>query len=128
MGTARCQFIANLFLKLLSSQLQLCPSFKELLLSCTLDGRAGHTTVLYTGVTSNLSERIFEHISKKHPKSFTAKYNINKLVYFESFPRIEEAINREKKIKGGSRKNKEKLINDMNPDWKDLYPSIAGAY
>lgn len=68
-------------------------------------------TVLYTGVTSNLKNRIFEHKSKIHPNSFTAKYNLNILVYYENFHRIEEAIAREKQIKAGSRKKREQLIN-----------------
>lgn len=66
-------------------------------------------------------KRIQEHLDKIHPKSFTARYNIDRLVYFESFSRIEEAIAREKQIKAGSRKSKEELINSQNPDWKDLF-------
>lgn len=77
-------------------------------------------TVLYVGVTSNLVRRLYEHQSKKYPKSFTVKYNINKLVYFEAFTRIEEAILREKQIKAGSRAKKEQLINSINPEWNDL--------
>jgi len=77
-------------------------------------------TALYVGVTSNLAKRFYEHQSKKYPKSFTAKYNINKLVYFENFTRIEEAILREKQIKAGSRAKKEQLINSINPEWNDL--------
>ena len=79
-----------------------------------------NNTVLYTGVSSNLKIRVYQHKTKHFPKSFTAKYNINKLVYFYSFLRIEEAIAREKAIKGGSREAKIKLINSMNPEWKDL--------
>jgi len=81
-------------------------------------------TVLYTGVTSDLVSRIREHKEEKYPKSFTSRYNVKKLVYYEVFPSIEEAIDREKQIKGGSRKNKEKLIHDMNPDWRDLFENI----
>jgi putative endonuclease len=58
---------------------------------------------LYTGVTSDLYARVFEHKDGKHLKSFTARYNVIKLVYYESFRSIEEAIDREKQIKGGSR-------------------------
>jgi putative endonuclease len=83
-----------------------------------------HTT-LYVGVTSDLYSRVVEHKEKKYPKSFTAKYNLTKLVYYETFHSIEEAIAREKQIKGGSRKAKEKLIQLMNPDWKDLFEEVS---
>mgnify|MGYP001791620797 CR=1 FL=1 len=79
-----------------------------------------HNQVLYSGVTSNLKERILQHRTKKYPQSFTAKYNINKLVYFETFESIGEAIRREKQIKAGSRKKKLDLINGINPEWADL--------
>lgn len=82
-----------------------------------------HTT-LYTGVTSDLKKRVYEHKNKIHPHSFTAKYQLNKLVYYEGFQSIEEAISREKQIKGGSRKKKIDLINSMNNDWNDLYAEI----
>ncbi len=72
-----------------------------------------HHTVLYTGVTSDLKIRIWQHINKEFPKSFTAKYNCSKLVWYDTYPNIEDAIDREKQIKGGSRKDKEKLINEM---------------
>jgi putative endonuclease len=81
-------------------------------------------TVLYTGVTSDLVGRIHQHINKAYSNSFTRKYNVDKLVYFETYPSIEEAIAREKQIKAGSRKRKEDLINKFNPEWKDLYPMI----
>ena|ERR1035437_2489770 len=83
-----------------------------------------NNTTLYTGVTSDLKKRIQEHINKTFDKSFTAKYNLTKLVYYEGFHRIEDAIFREKQIKGGSRTKKEELINKMNPEWKDLYEEI----
>ena len=76
--------------------------------------------VLYTGVTSNLYARIDEHKNKIHLRSFTARYNIDKLVYYEFLLTIEEAITREKQIKGGSRKKKLDLINSKNPKWLDL--------
>ena len=78
-----------------------------------------HTT-LYTGVTSDLTSRLMEHIDKKYPGSFSARYNLVKLVYYELFHSIEEAITREKQIKAGSRAKKLKLINSLNPEWKDL--------
>ena len=78
-------------------------------------------TVLYTGVTNDLIRRVYEHKEKINPSSFTAKYNINKLVYYETTNSIESAIEREKQIKAGSRARKLDLINSFNPDWKDLY-------
>lgn len=80
-----------------------------------------NNTVLYVGVTSNLFDRIKQHKNKTFPNSFSAKYNLNKLVYYEQFQMIEDAISREKQIKAGSRNKKEKLINEHNPEWKDLY-------
>lgn len=83
-----------------------------------------HTT-LYVGVTSDLFNRVIEHKEKKYQRSFTARYNLTKLVYYETFHSIEEAIAREKQIKGGSRKAKEKLIRSMNPEWKDLFEEVS---
>ena len=83
-----------------------------------------YNTVLYTGVTSQLRTRIFEHKTKFYPKSFSAKYNCNKIVWFQFLPYIEEAIEREKQIKAGNRKSKEALINSLNPTWKDLWNDI----
>ena len=77
-------------------------------------------SVLYTGVTSNIKERINQHRIRKHKGSFTAKYNANKLVYFEQHESIGEAIKREKQIKAGNRRKKVELISGMNPGWVDL--------
>jgi putative endonuclease len=85
-----------------------------------------NNTVLYTGVTSNLKERVDEHKGKAYPGSFTARYNIRKLVYFESFEGIGQAIKREKQIKAGSRKKKIDLINCYNPEWRDLTIELGG--
>lgn len=82
-------------------------------------------TVLYTGVTSHLKSRVYEHKTGKHLNSFTHKYNVHKLVYFEEFTNIERAITREKQIKAGSRQKKIDLINAMNPEWKDLFSEIT---
>ena len=82
-------------------------------------------TTLYCGVTSDLPKRVLEHKNHVHPKSFTARYNLELLVYYEGFHRIEEAIAREKQIKAGSRKRKEELINGLNLEWKDLYHDIT---
>lgn len=83
-----------------------------------------HNTTLYVGVTSDLLNRVDQHKNKVYPKSFTSRYNLFKLVYDEGFHSIEEAINREKQLKAGSRKNKEKLINGLNPEWRDLSNDI----
>ena len=76
-------------------------------------------TVFYTGVTSDLQERIWQHKEKIY-KGFTNKYNCNKLVYFEEFQWIQDAIAREKQIKAGSRKKKIDLILIGNAAWSDL--------
>jgi len=78
---------------------------------------------LYTGVTSDIVKRVYEH-KKKLADGFTKKYNIDKLGYYEVFDNISTAIEREKQIKGGSRKKKLDLINSMNPEWEDLYNKI----
>ncbi len=79
-----------------------------------------YNTVLYTGVTSDLYHRIIEHRDKVYP-GFTSKYNVHKLVYYEEFEDISEAIAREKQIKAGSRQKKLDLVNKMNPKWEDLW-------
>lgn len=81
-------------------------------------------TVLYIGVTSNLGNRMYEHRAGKYKTSFTYKYNVKELVYFEEFLSIEEAIYREKQLKAGSRQKKLDLINGFNPEWKDLTSTI----
>ena len=80
---------------------------------------ASNSRVLYTGVTNNIEERVHQHKSKSTP-GFTRKYNINHLVYYESFDYIEDAIFREKQIKGWIRKKKIQLIESLNPSWSDL--------
>lgn len=79
-----------------------------------------NNTTLYTGVTANLLQRIKQHQYKMNKKSFTARYNLNKLVYFEAFQMIGDAIAREKQIKAGSRAKKIALVESMNPEWNDL--------
>ena len=80
---------------------------------------------LYTGVTSHLPSRIYQH-KKKLGGGFTTKYNVDKLVYYESFGDMYSAITRERQIKGGSREKKLQLIVGMNPNWHDLYEQILG--
>ena len=85
-----------------------------------------NNTTLYTGVTSDLKVRVYQHKNNLFPESFTATYKLHKLVYYEAYNSIEDAIKREKQIKGGSRKKKETLINTFNPEWKDLYENVLG--
>lgn len=81
-------------------------------------------TTLYTGVTGKpLKQRIWEH-QQKLVAGFTKKYNVNKLVYYEVFDDPYSAISREKQIKGGSRKKKIALIENKNPNWKNLYDQL----
>lgn len=79
--------------------------------------------VLYTGVTSNLIKRVFEH-RHKFVKGFTQKYNITKLVYYEIFDDITEAIKREKQLKNWHREWKMNLIKSKNPNFDDLYKTL----
>jgi putative endonuclease len=83
-----------------------------------------HHTVLYTGVTNDLQRRVLEH--KEGKTTFTKKYNVTKLVFFECGDDINIAIVREKQIKAGSRKKKIDLINSVNPEWKDLFEEYFG--
>ena len=79
---------------------------------------------LYTGVTSNLAQRVYQH-KKSLYTGFTADYGCKKLVFYELHENMYSAITREKQIKAGSRKNKINLIERMNPEWKDLYNGIV---
>lgn len=83
-----------------------------------------NNTVIYTGVTNNLERRVFEHVTKFNSRSFTSRYNVSKLVWYEAFWDIRDAISREKQIKGGPRWRKLKLIEEMNPSWRDLSDNI----
>ena len=83
-----------------------------------------HHTVLYTGVTDSLARRVYEHRARIDPRSFTSRYNIDKLVYVEVFEYVTDAVAREKQIKKGPRKKKIELIESMNPTWEDLSSRI----
>ena len=78
-----------------------------------------NNSVLYIGVTGDLSRRVSEHISQEY-SGFTQKYNLNKLVYFEEFLDIKQAISREKQLKGWNRSKKNELISNFNVEWKNL--------
>ena len=83
-----------------------------------------HRSVLYTGVTNDLIRRVYEHKNHLDKNSFTARYNVENLVYYESTSDVESAIAREKQIKGWNRKRKEKLVEKKNPNWIDIYSSL----
>ena len=82
-----------------------------------------YNAVLYIGVTSDLIKRIWEH-KNKIMKGFSSKYKIDKLVYFEQYNDIKQAIQREKRLQEWQRQWKVVLINSINPEWKDLYDEI----
>ena len=76
--------------------------------------------VLYVGSSSDLTGRIDKHRKKFYPKSFSARYNVDRLVYYCEFPTAQEMVDFEQKLKAGSRRKKEALVDEMNPQWLDL--------
>ena len=82
---------------------------------------------LYIGVTRDLVRRVYEHKHNADPYSFTAKYNVHKLVYFEETKDVNAALEREKQLKGWRRSKKNRLVETKNPQWLDLYPFILGG-
>lgn len=83
-----------------------------------------YNTVLYTGVTRNLIHRVHQH-KQKLTESFTKRYRLTKLVYYEIFSDPQSAIAREKSIKAGSRRKKIELVESVNPQWRDLWDEIT---
>ena len=83
---------------------------------------------IYIGSTSDLIGRVSEHKNKVYPKSFTAKYNCDKLVYYEYHESLENMVKRERQLKEWPRNWKMKLIIDKNPDWHDLYSELLESY
>ena len=81
-------------------------------------------TVVYTGVTNDLIRRVYEHKQNADPDSFTAKYAVHKLVYYEQTSSRYEAISREKQIKSWKRIKKNQLVETMNPKWEELYDKL----
>ncbi len=116
-GTKQSQFHYYKFFLYLQKQIHMKPGFIYIITNT-------YNTTLYIGVTSNLPERIIEHKEKRYQNSFSARYNLHKLVYYEQFQMIGDAIGREKQLKGGSRIKKIKLIESINPEWKDLFDEI----
>jgi putative endonuclease len=78
-----------------------------------------NNSVIYAGVTTNLAKRVWQHKNRAFG-GFTARYNCHKLVYYESYDQVVAAIKREKQLKAGSRRRKDLLIHQFNPEWKDL--------
>ena len=85
-----------------------------------------YQNVLYTGVTNDLIRRVYEHRNHLLKDSFTARYHVDKLVYFEITEDVNSAIAREKQIKSWNRAKKDALVNSQNPTWEDQYPLILG--
>ena len=83
-----------------------------------------NNSVLYTGVTNDLKRRVYEH-KQKLVEGFTKRYNVDKLVYYEYFESVEVAIQREKQLKGGSRRKKIELVTKVNPEFKELYTELG---
>jgi len=77
-------------------------------------------SVLYTGVSGDLEKRIYDHKTGRDKSSFTSRYRVNRLVYYEEYENISDAIMREKQIKAGSRHKKNQLVESINPEWNDL--------
>ena len=88
---------------------------------------ANNSQVLYIGVTSNLDGRMFENARERQPTSFTARYNLDRLVFYEGYPNPTDAIAREKQLKGWSREKKKKLIQQMNPLWRNLLTDLRAG-
>ena len=84
-----------------------------------------HCTVLYTGITSDLIRRIYQHKNHLDENSFTAKYKVSRLVYFEETSDVKAALEREKQIKSWNRDRKTSLIMEINPRWEDLYEHMT---
>ena len=80
-------------------------------------------TVIYTGMTNDLVRRVYQH-KQGQSESFTQRYRVNRLVYFESFADVRDALEREKQLKAGSRQKKLDFINSTNPEWRDLYGEL----
>jgi putative endonuclease len=85
---------------------------------------ANYAQVLYIGVTNSLEGRLYEHLRERDPKSFVARYNLDRLVYYEDYPTALEAIEREKQLKGWRRERKKELIRQMNPEWRNLLEDL----
>ena len=88
---------------------------------------SNNSQVLYIGVTNNLEGRLFEHVKDRQPASFVARYNLDRLVFYEIYPTPGDAIAREKQLKGWTREKKKKLIQEMNPMWRNLLNDLKAG-
>ena len=88
---------------------------------------SNNSQVLYIGVTSDLDGRLFEHIRERAPSSFSARYNLDRLVFYEVYPKALEAIAREKQLKGWNREKKKRLIRESNPMWRNLLDDLKAG-
>lgn len=86
---------------------------------------ASQARVIYIGITSTFERRLLEHREHKYPDSFTARYNATKLVRWEVYERVQDAIAREKELKGWRRRKKVRLIESENLEWNDLWPEVS---
>ncbi|MBR4876069.1 MAG: GIY-YIG nuclease family protein [Clostridia bacterium] len=86
-----------------------------------------YRNVLYTGMTNDLIRRVYEHRNHLIKDSFTARYNVTRLVYFEMTEDVRSAIEREKQIKSWPRARKDQLVETQNPTWEDQYPMLLGG-
>jgi putative endonuclease len=85
---------------------------------------SNNSQVLYIGVTNNLHVRMFQHTQERDPDGFVGRYNLDRLVYYEEFSTPIEAIAREKQLKGWNRSKKKRLIQTMNPMWRNLLEDL----
>ena len=88
---------------------------------------SNNSQVLYIGVTNDLDVRLFQHIRERDPSSFVARYNLDRLVFYETYPTPGEAIAREKQLKGWTRQRKKKLIQEVNPMWRNLLDDLKAG-
>ena len=88
---------------------------------------SNNAQVLYIGVTSDLDDRLFEHTRERDPSSFSARYNLDRLVFCETYPTAQEAIAREKQLKGWTRERKKRLIRQQNPLWRNLLEELKAG-
>jgi putative endonuclease len=119
--SAKQSHCRNLFFSISIAFLGLLPMTKQYYVYIMTNK---NNTVLYTGVTNNLQARVYQH-KEKLVEGFTKKYNVTKLVYYETTDNVSAAILREKQIKGGSRQKKIDLIVRLNPEWGDLFEEIV---
>jgi len=88
---------------------------------------SNNSQVLYIGMTRDLDAGLFEHVRERSPTSFVARYNLDRLVFYETYPTPSEVIAREKQLKAWNREKKKKLIREMNPMWRNLLEDLKAG-